>query len=135
MTNVKKQLVCINCPLGCRLDVQLDGETVLSVKGQACRRGEDYARQEAVQPMRVLTALMRTASDRPFSVKTDAPIPQALLLHCAAQLARLRPSEPIAFGDIVAENICDTGSNVVATSQVGIEMTGVCMCSKIDQFS
>ncbi len=123
MTNVKKQLVCINCPLGCRLDVQLDGETVLSVKGQACKRGEDYARQEAVQPMRVLTALMRTASDRPFSVKTDAPIPRALLLQCAAKLVCLRPSEPIAFGDIIVENVCGTGSNVVATTQVGVEVT------------
>ena len=49
-------ITCINCPVGCRMEVTHEGETVLSVKGNTCKRGDAYARQECVAPLRMVTA-------------------------------------------------------------------------------
>ena len=51
---------CICCPLGCQLTVMLQqgpaGLDVTGVVGYTCRRGKDYARQEATHPVRMVTA-------------------------------------------------------------------------------
>ena len=36
----KKELVCIGCPLGCVMQVEMEGEEVLSVSGNTCTKGE-----------------------------------------------------------------------------------------------
>lgn len=116
---MEKELVCINCPMGCRLTVQVKGNEVISVAGNACPRGEAYARQEAVEPLRVLTCLMRiNGRDRPFSVKTSAPIPKRLLFDCVHEIYAHKASLPIHVGDVIIPNVCDTGCNVVSTQEV-----------------
>lgn len=111
-----KEFICINCPLGCRLTVELEGNQVLSVVGNTCKRGFEYAAQEAVLPARVLTGNMKAqGSNTPFSVKTDRPVPKQMLLACAMELKRHHPSLPIHSGDIIISNILNTGANVIAT--------------------
>ena len=39
----RKELICIGCPLGCNLTVEMDGGQVLSVNGNTCKRGDDSA--------------------------------------------------------------------------------------------
>ena len=113
---MKKELICINCPMGCRMTVTMADGQVTEVTGNHCKRGDTYARQEAVCPMRVLTGNMKCADcPTPFSVRTAAPIPKAMLLQCAAELKRHHPPLPICMGDVVIENILNTGVNVVAT--------------------
>ena len=41
-----RELTCIGCPMGCALTVELNGSEVVSVTGQTCKRGEDYAKKE-----------------------------------------------------------------------------------------
>lgn len=116
---MKKELVCINCPMGCRLTVTLEDGRVVSVMGNHCRRGESYALQEAVQPMRVLTGNMKAQGcPTPFSVRTDRPVPKAMLLKCAMELKRHHPQLPVRMGDLVLADVCGTGANVVATSNL-----------------
>ncbi len=111
-----KSIVCIGCPLGCRLVAVVEGNTVRSVSGNACKRGVAYAKQEAVMPLRVLTGNMRARGCRlPFSVITDKPVPRHMLLACAAELKRHRPAPPIAMGDMVIRDILQTGCNIIAT--------------------
>ena len=77
------QITCINCPVGCRMEVVHEGETVLSVSGNTCKRGETYARQECVAPERVVTAVAPVQGrDIPVSLKTRAPIPKRLIDDC-----------------------------------------------------
>lgn len=70
-----KQLTCVQCPLGCALEVCLDeAGAVVHVSGQSCRRGTEFARQEAVSPVRVLTLTVPVPGAlEPLSVKTTAP--------------------------------------------------------------
>lgn len=109
-------MLCIGCPLGCRLTVSLESGEVAEVSGNACKRGYTYARQEAVQPRRMLMGNMRAVGcTRPFSVITDKPVPKEMLLLCAAELKRHTPQPPIRFGDVILQDILQTGCRVIAT--------------------
>lgn len=109
-------MLCIGCPLGCRLTVSLESGEVAEVAGNACKRGYTYARQEAVQPRRMLMGNMRAVGcTRPFSVITDKPVPKEMLLLCAAELKRHTPQPPIRFGDVILQDILQTGCRVIAT--------------------
>ena len=38
---MRKELICINCPMGCCLEVEYDADKVLGVKGNECPRGKE----------------------------------------------------------------------------------------------
>lgn len=117
---VTKQLTCMQCPLGCALEVCLDeAGAVVHVTGQSCRRGTGFARQEAVPPVRVLTLTIPVPGAlEPLSVKTTAPIPRDLIPAAAEAIHRLSPQLPIAAGTVLETNICDSGADVVATKEL-----------------
>lgn len=111
----KQTMICINCPKGCGLKAEWNGKA-WSVSGNDCPSGEQYAIQELTDPRRILTALMRPeGSEKPVSVKTDRPVPKGRLMECAASIYQVHPKLPIAAGDILIEDLCETGANVVAT--------------------
>ena len=47
----RKELICIGCPMGCPVTVEMNGENVVSVTGNTCPRGERYARKEVTDPI------------------------------------------------------------------------------------
>ena len=113
--NSPAELICINCPAGCRLTAVQCGDD-WDVTGNRCARGSQYAKQELTDPRRVLTALMRVAGGkRPISVKTDRGVPKSLLMECAREIYRTHPEAPVHAGDIRIENVCGTGCRVIAT--------------------
>ena len=120
---MEKQLVCVVCPMGCRLTAQIEDGKAVSVAGHGCKRGAEYARQEAVMPLRVLTGNMKAQGcTMPFSVRTDKPIPREMLLACAQELKRHRPVLPIMMGDIIVENLLGTGCNIIATQDLAAQV-------------
>lgn len=65
--------ICIVCPTCCNLET--DG---LEVLGARCERGEAFARQEMVSPLRVLTTTIRCKTEREtrmLPVKTASAVP------------------------------------------------------------
>ncbi len=118
---MKKEIICIHCPKGCRIQVETDGEVILNISSGSCKRGQVYARQEILAPMRILTGNMRVEGcHHPLSVISDAPLPKAMLYACALELKKYRPAPPIAINDIVIKNILDTGCNIIATRNLAI---------------
>ena len=111
---------CICCPLGCRVEVTLDENgQVAEVSGYTCKRGADYAAQEAVAPERMVTAVLPCGGClEPVSVKTQRPVPKAAMRDVLAAIARLEPDAPVAAGDVLIEDVCGTGVAVVATKSV-----------------
>ncbi len=110
------EITCINCPLGCRMNVVLDRGAVASVTGNTCPRGEAYAKQECVDPRRVITAVIPVAgSCTPLSVKTRTPVPKAKIADCMAALSRVRLSAPVDAGTVVLADVCGTGCDFIAT--------------------
>jgi CxxC motif-containing protein len=114
----QKALVCIGCPLGCRLEVTLENSEVLRVTGQSCRKGKTYAIKECTNPTRILTTTVEVENGflEVASVKTEKDIPKDKLFDCIKELKKVRLTAPIHIGDIVVANIADTGVNIIATT-------------------
>lgn len=113
------EITCINCPVGCRLSVELDNGQVVSVTGNTCPRGVTYARQECVEPMRMVTAVVPVkGSAMPLSVKTRTPIPKKMIDACMAALADVELIAPVKLGEAVIRDVCGTGVDVIATRSV-----------------
>ncbi len=116
------EITCINCPLGCRVKVVTEGEEVLSVAGNRCKRGDAYARQECVRPMRMLTAAIPCrGSSVPLSVRTHRPIPRDMLGKCMEELMRLEVSAPVEMGSVLCRNILGTGADIIATRDLALQ--------------
>ena len=114
-----EMITCINCPMGCRMEVTLEDDQVISVKGNTCKRGETYARQECTLPLRMITAVAPVRnSDVPVSLKTRTPIPKAKINACMRAIDALELTAPIHAGDVLIENVVDTGVDVIATKSI-----------------
>lgn len=110
------KLICINCPRGCELDVSVDGEKV-SVTGNACPKGEAYAVAEVTNPTRMVTGLVKLAgARRPLPVKTRVAIPKAKIAEVTNLLANTTVIPPKRIGEVIVENVCGTGVDIVATA-------------------
>lgn len=115
----ERQLTCIGCPMGCQLQVLMDGKEVQSVTGNTCKRGEIYARKEVTDPTRIVTTTVRVLGGAVpvVSCKTGADIPKDRIFDCCHQLRDLEVKAPVRMGDILLKDICGTGVNLVATSE------------------
>ena len=113
-------LICIRCPLGCPLTVEMEGEEVKSVSGNTCPRGEAYARKELTNPTRIVTSTVRvTGGKLPMvSVKTESDIPKGKMLECVTALKDIEVKAPVKIGDVILENVAGTGVNIIATKNV-----------------
>lgn len=113
-----RNLTCIRCPRGCALTVALEGNEVLSVEGNACRRGDIYARAEVTNPVRTVTSVVPVTGSETahmVSVKTAGEVPKDKVLDVVGSLADIVVEAPVAIGDVILANVCDTGVDVVAT--------------------
>ena len=117
LTTQVKEIVCIVCPNGCRIQCKQSGDG-FHFSGQKCKRGESYAAAELTRPMRSLTTSVKTAfSDSPVvSVRTDGEVEKTKLSELAAALGKVIVTDRLQIGDIVVKNICGTGVNVICTS-------------------
>lgn len=111
------QLICINCPRGCHLEVEeIGGQFV--VTGNRCPRGATYATQELTDPRRVVTAVVRTTSAAmPYlPVKTAAPLPKAHIAPLLNRLYQMTVDTPVVTGQVILPDVAGTGTAVVATA-------------------
>ena len=115
-----KKLTCINCPVGCSLKVELDGEDVICVSGNTCRRGEIYARKEVTNPTRIVTSTVKVVNGTSgtVSVKTKEDIPKEKIFACVQALRGIEVQAPVHIGDVILENVAGTGVDIVATRNV-----------------
>lgn len=116
----RKELICIGCPLGCNLTVEMDGGQVVSVNGNTCKRGDDYARKELTDPRRIVTSTVPVAGGNlpVVSVKTATDIPKNKIRECLCALKGVTLTAPVQIGDVIVENVADTGVDVIATKSI-----------------
>lgn len=113
-----KRLTCIICPIGCIMDMEIiDGE-IKSIKGNACKRGEKYAKSECTNPVRAITTTIFVSEGKVLPVKTDKPVPKESLIDCMKEIKTASVSLPISIGSVIIENIEGTGANVVSTNNM-----------------
>lgn len=115
-----RNLVCIGCPMGCLLKVEMQEGNVLSVTGNTCPKGEQYARKEVTDPTRIVTTTVRVigGEDAMVSVKTEKDIPKGKIFECVRALKEVQVSAPVQIGDVILDDAAGTGVHVVATNAV-----------------
>lgn len=117
---MKKEIICTVCPMGCRITVEGEGENITSVTGNICKRGEVYASAEFCHPVRILTTTAKTDNEKTplVPVRSEKPLPKEKIMDCMAVIRDVTMKTPVSMYDVVVENICDTGINIVATGDV-----------------
>lgn len=113
---MKRELTCIICPIGCTLEVELDGKEVKSVTGNTCPRGAKYAETECTAPKRTVTTTVKTENSEVLPVKTDSPIPKEKIFELMEIINNSVAHLPISVGDVIIEDVF--GCNVVATKNM-----------------
>lgn len=109
-----KRLTCVECPIGCDLEVGLENGAIAYVKGNSCPRGKKYAETEVVAPRRIVTSTVRTTNGKIVAVKTTVGVLKEEIFDVMEKINNLRPDTPIKTGDIIQKDIAE-GVDLIAT--------------------
>ncbi len=115
-----RELVCILCPNGCRLQAEIlpvESPAVGEVTGNLCEKGPEWAKQEILHPVRSISTsvLVRGGLYPLVSVKTDTPIAREKIFDVMKEIRALVVNAPIHMGDALIRNPAGTQCAIVAT--------------------
>ena len=117
-----RELICIGCPLGCPIKVELENGEVKSVTGNTCKRGDDYARKEVTNPTRIVTSSVGVTGAKSglktVSVKTAQDIPKGKIFDAVKAIKDITVEAPVRIGDVIVKDVAGTGVDMVATREV-----------------
>ncbi len=117
----EKKVICIRCPRGCEVTTSVDGYgAVTDIRGNFCKLGVDYVRNEIRNPLRTVTTTVRVKNGAAplVPVWTEKPVPKNRVLAVANALRSLQLEAPVKTGDKVLINAADTGVDVLASADV-----------------
>ncbi len=112
-----RDMTCIICPRGCALKVEINGDNI-TVTGNSCPKGRQYAVDECTNPTRTVTSSVRVENreDTMVSVKTASPIPKNKIFEVMRLIRAKSVCAPVGIGDIIIKNVF--GTNIVATKNI-----------------
>lgn len=116
---MQKNIICVACPMGCGVTVDIaDNGEILSVTGNTCKRGDTYARAECTNPVRSLATTVRVNGGiyNVVPCKSAGSLPKDKITECMKVINSVQVDAPVKLGDVLVENILDTGINIVATN-------------------
>lgn len=120
-----KEMICIACPVGCRLTVSADGGDI-RVQGNGCPRGIPYARQEALDPQRMVTSTVALVGDTApgspsrLPVRTSKPVSKAQIPIVLDAMTGIRATAPVRVGDVLVANVARSGADIIATRNIDL---------------
>lgn len=117
---MKNEITCIICPIGCRLIVEYEDDTIIDIKGFECKKGKKYASEELLNPVRTLTTtiIVKNGEIPLVSVKTDKPIPKDKLFEVMDAVSEIEVHSPLSIGDVLVKNVLGLNVDIVATKNV-----------------
>ncbi len=118
--NEERTVTCIMCPLGCEVKVELEDDQIISIKGYACENGREYAEQEISSPTRTVMSVVKCVDGNfpTVSVKTSEPVKKANIDEVMSSMSEIEVKAPVDVGDIIVEDVCGSGVDIVATRKV-----------------
>ena len=102
-----KTLTCIECPIGCLMEVGIEDGKAVYVKGNSCPRGKMYAENEVICPRRVITSTVRAKNGKMIPVKTNKPIKKSEIFAVMEKINAYVCETPVRIGDILIKNISE----------------------------
>ncbi|MCD6397211.1 MAG: DUF1667 domain-containing protein [Spirochaetaceae bacterium] len=121
---MKKELICISCPIGCRLTVEYNEDKrdydSIKVSGNLCPKGEIYGKEEILAPKRVVTATASIESriQKRLPIKTIEAIDKDLIFDLLKEIYSLKLKPPVKIGDTIIKNFKKSGVDIVATANL-----------------
>ncbi|MGO8695231.1 MAG: DUF1667 domain-containing protein [Rectinemataceae bacterium] len=127
---MSQELVCITCPMGCRLKVDRGEEGSLTVTGNRCQRGAAYAREELLAPKRTVTATCKAVSSasedsvsaaprlRRVPCRTSAPFPREKVRDLLRVIYGREVQLPVRLGQVLIADALESGIDVIATRSI-----------------
>jgi CxxC motif-containing protein len=121
---MNREIICIMCPLGCRIKVQVEGQEVIQVEGEGCKKGVTYAQQEVTFPGRILTTTVSTDSpEMPLlPVRSNKALPKEKLIECMKHISKHSVTGSVQLGQAVIENILGLGADIVACRTIPLKI-------------
>lgn len=116
-----REIVCIVCPNGCRMNVQINADNkVINVKNATCEKGRAYASDEVQCPKRSLTTTVKVIDGvLPLvSVRSDKPLPKNQIQCAMAEVRKIELKAPVKYHQKIISNILGTGVNIIATKEI-----------------
>ena len=113
---VMDQLYCTVCPNQCLMEVSTQEKEIM-VKGNRCARGLDFAKQETVCPVRVLTSTVLGAETGGWvlvPVRSRNAIPLKQHMEIMDVLKKVRIDHSVEMGDVVLPNAKGSGEDIIA---------------------
>jgi CxxC motif-containing protein len=119
MVTTTQKVICVTCPKGCTLEVNKEGDTVVSVLN-GCKRGQEYAKQELTDPRRMVASSVRIqGSIHPLlPVYTSAPFPKPRIPELLRQLRAVDVIAPIKMDQVILHDVLGTGIDVLASREM-----------------
>ena len=113
-------VTCIRCPRGCSVTVHFDGEKIVEVSGNACPRGNSYARAEVTHPVRTVTTTIPVDNGviDMVSVKTSVEVPKDKVADVVKEISGLRVQAPVALGAVLLARVAGTDADIITTKSV-----------------
>jgi len=124
---MSEELVCITCPMGCRLGITRHAEGSLAVSGNRCPRGVKYAEEELLAPRRMVSATARIAAGQNpgglgaiarIPVRSSAAFAKERVPELLAAIYALNVSLPVRRGDVLIRDFKGSGIDVIATRTI-----------------
>lgn len=114
-----EKVICILCPNGCNLTIEKVGQEY-EVKGNKCPKGREFAISEMENPRRSVCSTIKTTFEKVprLPVKTNGEVPLEAIFNVMAEINSKFLVKPVHVGDVVIENVSDTGVNVISTSDL-----------------
>ncbi len=116
MPTTQEKVICTTCPKGCTLEVNKEGETVVSVLN-GCKRGHEYAKQELTDPRRMVASSVRIrgALHPLMPVYTTAPFPKPRIPELLKILRGVEIKAPVKLDQLILSNVLGTGIDIKAS--------------------
>ncbi len=117
MRRIQREIICIVCPTGCRIQVNGDDPQQLTITGNECKRGKEYALKEITDPRRTLITTVRLGHGRlrRLPVRTNIEIPKQNIFPCMEVINRAEVEAPVEIGQVIISDILGTGADLIAT--------------------
>lgn len=111
----RKKFICIICPKCCELET--DGS---EVSGARCKKGEEFARQEVILPLRVITTTIRYETKEGIQmvpVKTASPVPLSQITGIMQHIKQVQLSEIPPIGSRITVSGTSEPIDLIVTGE------------------
>ena len=115
-----RNMICIGCPMGCELTVEVEDGKAVSVTGNTCGIGKKYAETEVSAPTRMVTSTVMSDAGKPVPVKTRTAVPKEKIFDVVQIIKSTTLKLPVRIGDVAVSDAAGTGIDVIVTKDTAI---------------